>query len=201
MIWQYSLTPFPSTVSPPLGYLMCLARFGMRHTQINILPRGATVESPRWASKKNILSFIYTARSSHSCLDVVVYPGTGPFYLSLGSDFSVFRKEWDWIFLTTFYIYNNSFTQTVKRVVCNISKRHWNTAPHTLWCYENQRQSVYNPVVVQLSWSLIHPILFISCLSFQIPLFSLVLYTYAAQQPHFLFFPLLHQRLHHVWPL
>lgn len=37
----------PSTVSPPLGYQMCLARFGMRQTQINILPRGAAVESPR----------------------------------------------------------------------------------------------------------------------------------------------------------
>lgn len=64
VIWQYSLTePPPSTststtVSPPLGYQMCLAQFGMRHSQTNILPRGATLESPCWVSKKNILSFI-----------------------------------------------------------------------------------------------------------------------------------------------
>lgn len=52
-----------ATVSPPLSYQMCLAQFGMRHTQINIQLRGATVESPRWVSKKNILSFICIARS------------------------------------------------------------------------------------------------------------------------------------------
>lgn len=47
MIWQYLQTPSSSIAYPPHGHLMCLARFGMRHTQINILPRGATVESPR----------------------------------------------------------------------------------------------------------------------------------------------------------
>lgn len=67
--WLNPSSSTSNTVSPPLGYQMCLAQFGMRHTQINILPPGATLESPRWVSKKNILSFILL--SSHGCLDVV----------------------------------------------------------------------------------------------------------------------------------
>lgn len=58
MIWQSLLNPSPFIVSPSLGYQMCLAQFGIRHTQINTLPQGAVVETPRWVSKKNILSFI-----------------------------------------------------------------------------------------------------------------------------------------------
>lgn len=44
-LWQSSSS---SAVSPPAGYQMCLAQVGMRHTQINILPQGATVESQHW---------------------------------------------------------------------------------------------------------------------------------------------------------
>lgn len=50
-----------TTVSPPLGYQMCMAQFGMRHTQINILPQGRTGETSCRVSKENILGFICVA--------------------------------------------------------------------------------------------------------------------------------------------
>lgn len=78
--WVNSSPSTSTTVSPPLGYQMCLAHFGMRHAQINTLPRGATVESPRWVSKKNIQFYLHSLLFSQSCLDVVVYSGSGPLY-------------------------------------------------------------------------------------------------------------------------
>lgn len=79
ILWLNHSPTTSITFSPPLGYQMWLAQFGMRHTQINILSRGATVESPCWVSKKNMLSVICSL-SSHGCLDVVVCSGTGPLY-------------------------------------------------------------------------------------------------------------------------
>lgn len=43
-----------TTVSPPLGYQMCMAQFGMRGTQINILPQECKGERSWRVSKGNI---------------------------------------------------------------------------------------------------------------------------------------------------
>ncbi len=100
--------PSPSTstaVSPPLGYQMCLAQFGMRHTQINNLLWGATVESPRWVSKTNILSFICIARSPLMAALMLLYVLALDPHTRLWPGYNVpkvrllcLRKEWDWIF-------------------------------------------------------------------------------------------------------
>lgn len=51
-----------TTVSPQLGYQMCMAQFGMRDTQINILPQGCMGETSCQVSKWNILGSYL-----HSC--------------------------------------------------------------------------------------------------------------------------------------
>lgn len=53
-----------TTVSPPLGYQMCMAQFGMRDTQINMLPQECKGETSRRVSKGNILGFICIAAVS-----------------------------------------------------------------------------------------------------------------------------------------
>lgn len=86
---------------------------------------GATVESPRWASKKNILGFICIARSlcSHVCLDVVVHSGTGPPYSSLDrikcAKVKILHllEEWDWNFLTSLDTFDTFLRQTPKFVL------------------------------------------------------------------------------------
>lgn len=53
--------PTSTTVSPPLGYQMCMAQFGMRDTQINILPQECKGETSCRVSKGKILGFICIA--------------------------------------------------------------------------------------------------------------------------------------------
>ena len=187
-----------ATVSPPLSYQMCLAQFGMRHTQINIQLRGATVESPRWVSKKNILSFICIARSPLMtalmllCV-LALHPHTRlrPWYNVPKSSFSISGKEWDRIFGT-------SLIQTSEvHEVFVLNRRPFHTKhewvhihavscaetphTHTQWWYEPETISIRS------SCSSILPNPFISCLSSQILLFSLASYTYTARQPHFFY--------------
>lgn len=115
-----------TTVSSPLGYHMCLAQFGMRHTQINNLPRGATVESPCWVYKTNILSFyLHSSLPSHGCLDVVVCSGTGPSYPDSGPDimyqnsgFSFSGRNKMGFFRSASDTFDTWRTQTVKSMLC-----------------------------------------------------------------------------------
>lgn len=137
ILWLNPSLSRSTTVSPPLGYQMCLAQFGMRHTQINILPRGATLESPRWVSKKNILSFI----SSRGRLDVVVCSGTisgsGIIYQSRVSlSLEGMRHTW-------------YFSQTNSKVHAVFLLLNWDAVPHTQWWYENSRPSAYAPAVAR----------------------------------------------------
>lgn len=219
VIWQYSLSeplspPTSTTVSPPpLGYQMCLAQFGMRHIQINILPRRATVESPRWVSKKNILSFICIARSPLMAALMLLYvlaldsyTHLWPWYNAPKSVFSISGRN-EMGFLDNFrhiwyFSHTNSKVHAV--FVLNRCPLTWSMCVYTLFgththavsCTETEMQHHQHTFQLLLDSPYRLHLLFI----FLNPsVFPCSVHTQSSS--HTFFFSLFHLHLHHFWTL